>query len=92
MSWAHDNPPGVDHCEKCHASFKHEDIPLAGIKNAIGPSLSEDMVGILPLAETITVPEETSLEAAIGNMPEQMIRCLLVTDRENQLLALTPST
>ena len=85
-------PPGVVHCEECHASFTHEDIPLARIKNVIGHSLNQDTVGILPLAEAITVPEETSLETAIRTMPEQMIRCLLVTDREDQLLASAPST
>ena len=44
MSCGHDNLPGADHCEECHASLTHEDVPLARIESAIEHSLSKDEV------------------------------------------------
>ena len=85
MSCSHHNPPGVDHCEECHASFTHEDVPLAKIRSAIEHSLSEDRIFSLDLVEAISVPEETSLESAILTMRERNIGCLLVTDQEGKL-------
>jgi CBS domain-containing protein len=85
MSCGHDNPPGIDHCEECHASFTHEDVPLGRIKSVIEQSLSEDMVGTLRLVEAFSVPVETSLKEAIRTMRERKIGCLLVTDREGKL-------
>ncbi len=85
MSCSHDNPPGVDHCEVCHASFTHEDVPLAKIRSAIEHSLSEDRILSLDLAKAISVPEGTSLEAAIRTMRERNIGCLLLTDQEGRL-------
>ena len=58
MSCGYDNPPGVDHCEQCHASFTQEDVPLAKIKSAMEHSLSEDKVATLNLVEAISVPED----------------------------------
>ena len=78
MSCGHDNPPGLDHCEQCHTSFTQEDVPLAKIKSAMEHSLSEDKIGTLSLVEAISVPEETSLEAAIRTMCELKIGCLLI--------------
>lgn len=85
MSCGYDNPPGVDHCEECHASFTQEDVPLAKIKSAIEHSLSEDKVATLNLVEAISVPETTSLQAATRTMRQQNIGCLLVTNPEGKL-------
>jgi CBS domain-containing protein len=85
MSCGHDNLPGADHCEECHASLTHEDVPLARIESAIEHSLSQDRVQNLNPAEAISLPEDTSLEVAVRTMREQKIGCLLVTDREGKL-------
>jgi len=84
-SCGHDNLPGADHCEECHASLMHEDVPLASIESAIEHSLSEDKVKALNPVEAFSVPEGTSLEEAIRTMRERKIGCLLVTDHAGRL-------
>ena len=84
-SCGHDNLPGADHCDECHANLMHEDVPLAGIESALEHSLSEDEVQALNPVEAFSVPEGTSLEEAIRTMREQKIGCLLVTDHEGRL-------
>ena len=84
-SCGHDNLPGADHCEECHANLMHEDLPRARIESAIEHSLSEDKVQTLNPVEAFSVPEETPLHEAIRTMRERKIGCLLVTDREGKL-------
>jgi CBS domain-containing protein len=84
-SCGHDNLPGADHCDECHANLMHEDVPLAGIESALEHSLSKDKVQALNPVDAFSVPEGTSLEEAIRTMRERMIGCLLVTDREGKL-------
>lgn len=84
-SCGHDNLPGADHCDACHANLMHEDVPLARIESALEHSLSEDKVHALNPVEAFSVPEGTSLEEAIRTMRERKIGCLLVTDREGKL-------
>jgi CBS domain-containing protein len=84
-SCGHDNLPGADHCDECHASLMHEDVPLARIESAMEQSLSEDKVQNLNPVEAFSVPEDTSLDQAIRTMRERKIGCLLVTDREGKL-------
>ena len=82
MSCGHDNLPGADHCEECHASLTHEDVPLARIRSIVEQSLSEDKVQILNPVDAVSVPEDTSLDTAIQTMRERKIGCLLITDGE----------
>ena len=84
-SCGHDNLPGADHCDVCHASLMHEDVPLARIESAIEQSLSEDRVTNLNPVQAVSVPEDTALDVAIGAMRERAIGCLLITDREGKL-------
>jgi len=84
-SCGHDNLPGADHCEECHANLMHEDVPLARIESAMEHSLSEDKVQNLNPVEAFSVPESTSLEEAIRTMRERKIGCLLVTDPDRKL-------
>ena len=84
-SCGHDNLPGADHCDECHANLMHEDLPRARIESAIEHSLSEDKVQTLNPVEAESVPEDTSLDVAIRKMGERKIGCLLVTDREEKL-------
>ena len=84
-SCGHDNLPGADHCDECHANLMHEDVPLAGIESALEHSLSEDEVQALNPVDAFSVPEGTSLEEAIRTMRERRIGCLLVTDQEGKL-------
>ncbi len=84
-SCGHDNLPGADHCDRCHASLMHEDIPLAKIESAIEHSLTRDEVQALNPVEAVSVPEETSLEESIRTMRDRNIGCLLVTDPEGKL-------
>jgi CBS domain-containing protein len=85
MSCGHENLPGADHCEECHASLTHEDVPLARIESAIEHSLSRDEVRKLNPAYAISVPEDTPLDAAIRTMRERRIGCLLVTNPAGKL-------
>jgi len=85
MSCGHDNLPGADHCEECHASLMHEDVPLARIESAIEHSLSEDKVQALNPVQAFSVPEDTSLHEAVRTMRQRKIGCLLVTDRKGKL-------
>jgi len=85
MSCGHDNLPGADHCEGCHASLTHEDVPLARVESAVEHSLSEDRVQTLNPAEAVSVAEDTFLDVAIRTMRERKIGCLLVTDPEGKL-------
>jgi CBS domain-containing protein len=85
MSCGHDNIAGADHCEECHASLAHEDVPLARIESAVEKSLSEDRVQTLNPVEAVFVGEDTSLDVAIRTMRERKIGCLLVTDSEGKL-------
>ncbi len=84
-SCGHDNLPGADYCDECHATLMHDDLPLARIESAIEHSLSEDKVETLNPVEALSVPEATSLHAAIQTMRDRKIGCLLVTDREGKL-------
>ena len=84
-SCGHDNLPGADHCEECHASLTHEDVPLARIESAVEHSLSEDRVQSLNPVEAVSVAEDTSLDAAIRTMRDRKIGCLLVTDNRGKL-------
>jgi CBS domain-containing protein len=84
-SCGHDNLPGADHCDKCHANLMHEDVPLAKIESAMEHSLSEDKVQALNPVEAFSLPEDTSLEDAIRTMRERRIGCLLVTDQKGKL-------
>jgi CBS domain-containing protein len=84
-SCGYDNIPGADHCEECHASLMHEDVPLARINSAIERSLSEDKVDALHPVEAVSVPEDTPLDVAVRTMREREIGCLLVTDRKGKL-------
>ena len=84
-SCGHDNLPGADYCDECHANLMHEDVPLARLESAIEHSLSEDKVRTLNPVEAFSVPEDTSLLDAIRTMRERKIGCLLVTDREGKL-------
>jgi len=84
-SCGHDNLPGADHCEECHASLTHEDIPLARIESIVEHSLSEDRVQSLNPVEAVSVAADTSLDAAIQTMRERKIGCLLVTDSKGKL-------
>ena len=85
MSCGHDNFPGADHCEECHASLTHEDVPRARIESAIEHSLREDRVQTLNPVEAVSVPQDTVLDAAIRTMRERKIGCLLVTDPRGKL-------
>jgi CBS domain-containing protein len=85
LSCSHDNLPGADHCEQCHASLTQKDVPSARIKSAIGQSLNEDKVRTLDPVDAVSVPEDTALDAAIRTMRERKIGCLLVTDRDGRL-------
>ncbi len=84
-SCGHENLPGADHCEECHASLTHEDVPLARIESAIEHSLGEDKVRTLNPVEAVSVPEDTALDVAVRTMRERKIGCLLVTDRAGKL-------
>jgi CBS domain-containing protein len=84
-SCGHDNLPGADHCEQCDTSLMHEDSPLARLQSVIEKSLSEDRVETLNPVEAISVPEDTSLDAAIQTMRKKKIGCLLVTDPDGRL-------
>jgi len=84
-SCGHDNLPGADHCDECHANLMHEDVPLARIESAIEHSLSEDEVQALNPVEAFSVPEGTSLEDAIRTMRDRKIGCLLITDPDRKL-------
>ena len=84
-SCGHDNLPGADHCDECHANLMHEDVPLARIESAIEHSLSEDKVRALNPVEAFSGPGDTPLEEAIRTMRERKIGCLLVTDHEGIL-------
>ncbi len=84
-SCGHDNLPGADHCEVCHASLVHESTPFTRIESAIKHSLNEDKVATLQPVEAVSVPEDTSLDVAVRTMREHNIGCLLVTDPEGKL-------
>ena len=84
-SCGHDNLPGADQCEECHTSLMHEDVPLARIRSVIEKSLSEDRIETLNPVEAVSVPEDTSLDAAIQTMRKRKIGCLLVTDPDGRL-------
>ena len=84
-SCGHDNLPGADHCDECHASLMHEDVPLARIESAMEHSLNEDRVQAMNPVEAFSVPEDTSLDEAIRTMRERKIGYLLITDREGKL-------
>ncbi len=84
-SCGHDNLPGADNCEECRTNLMHEDVPLARIRSAIEKSLSEDRVETLNPVEAVSVPEDTSLDAAIQTMRKRKIGCLLVTDPDGRL-------
>ena len=84
-SCGHDNLPGADHCDECHASLMHEDVPLARIESAMQHSLSEDQVQNLNPVEAFSLREDTSLDQAIRTMRKRKIGCLLVTDPDGKL-------
>ncbi len=85
MSCGHDNLPGADHCEACHASLVHEDVPLARIRSVVEQSLSRDKVQVLNPVQAVSVPDDTPLDAAIRTMRDRKIGCLLITDRAGKL-------
>jgi CBS domain-containing protein len=62
-----------------------EDVPLARMRSVIEKSLSEDRIETLNPVEAFSVPEDTSLDAAIGTMRKKKIGCLLVTDPDGKL-------
>jgi CBS domain-containing protein len=84
-SCGHDNLPGADNCEECRTNLMHEDVPLARIQSVIEKSLSEDRVETLNPVEAVSVPEDTSLDAAVRIMRKKKIGCLLVTDSDGGL-------
>lgn len=85
LSCGHDNLPGTDHCENCHATLMQEDVPVARIRSSVERSLSEDRVETLHPVKAVSVPEDTTLLAAIRTMRERRIGCLLITDRDGRL-------
>jgi CBS domain-containing protein len=62
-----------------------EDVPFARIQSGIEKSLSEDRVETLNPVEAVSVPEDTSLDAAVRTMRKRKIGCLLVTDSDGGL-------
>jgi CBS domain-containing protein len=84
-SCGYENLPGADCCEECDTNLMHEDLPLDRIRSAIEKSLGEDRVETLNLEEAISVPEDTSLDAAIQTMRNKKIGCVLVTDPDGKL-------
>jgi CBS domain-containing protein len=81
----HDNLPGADECAQCETSLTQEDVPVALIRSRIGQSLHEDTVATLNPEGTISVTEDTSLDAAVRTMRDRKIGCLLVTDCNGEL-------
>jgi CBS domain-containing protein len=81
----HENLPGADHCEECQTSLAHEEVSLQEAKTRIARSLGEDTVGCLQHAEVVSVPEDTTLAAAVETMRAKRVGCLLVTDAAGRL-------
>ncbi len=81
----HDNLPGADHCAECQTSLTQEDVPAAVIRSRIEKSVTEDRIETLAPVDAISIPEDTTLDAAVQTMRNRRIGCLLVTDPSGKL-------
>jgi CBS domain-containing protein len=83
---AHENLPGADLCEECQTSLMHEEVTPREARTRIERSLGEDTVGCLEQhVRVVSVPEDTTLEAAVKTMRAERVGCLLVTDSDGRL-------
>lgn len=72
----YDNLPGADECSRCAATLS--DLDLAG--SAIEESIERHPIGAIATRDPITVPEFTTVRAAISQMVKARVGCVLVEE------------